>query len=127
MKEQVQLLKIVYDFLNRLSEEELELLVTKKAKLCLEKGKEKKVTEHTTQVSIEEICKKIEGFEKREEAQEYINGLALHKNDLRAVAKQYNIPIGSKETNAQMIAKIIENVVGAKLRFDALLNTDLKR
>ena len=42
------------------------------------------------------------------------------------MAKKYGVPIGSKETNSQIIDKIIENVVGSKLKFDALLNTDLK-
>lgn len=33
LKEQVQLLKLMFDFLDRLSEEQLQLLLTKKAKI----------------------------------------------------------------------------------------------
>lgn len=57
---------------------------------------------------------------------EYITNLHLIKKELKAIAKKYNIPLGSKETNEQIVEKIIENIVGSKLRFDALLNTDLK-
>lgn len=124
MKDQVQLLKIVFDFLDRLSEEQLQLLLSKKAKIKLEMEKEINVS--TTQVCLEEVCSKIEEFTSREEAIEYMNVLSLLKADLKVIAKKYNIPLGSKETNGQIVEKIIENVVGAKLKFDALLNTDLK-
>lgn len=101
-------------------------MLVKKAKLKLEI--EKEIAEKpTTQICIEEVCNKIEEFTTREEALEYINTLSLLKVDLKAIAKKYNIPLGSKETNRQIIEKIVENVVGSKLRFDALLNTDLKR
>lgn len=125
MKEQVQLLKIVFDFLDRLSEEQLQLLLSKKAKIKFEMEKEI-INAPTTQVCLEEICSKIEAFTTREEAIEYINTLSLLKADLKIIAKKYNIPLGSKETNGQIVEKIIENVVGSKLKFDALLNTDLK-
>lgn len=45
----------------------------------------------------------------------------------KSYCKRYNIPLGSKDTNVQIIDKLVENVVGSKLKFDALLNTDLKR
>lgn len=125
MKEQVQLLKIVFDFLDRLSEEQLQLLLLKKAKIKFEMEKEI-INAPTTQVCLEEVCSKIEAFTTREEAIEYINTLSLLKADLKIIAKKYNIPLGSKETNGQIVEKIIENVVGSKLKFDALLNTDLK-
>ena len=57
---------------------------------------------------------------------EYITSLELLKSELKAIAQKYNIPIGSKDTNTQIIDKIIENVVGSRLKFDALLNTNLK-
>lgn len=125
MKEQVQLLKVVFDFLERLSEEQLEQLIKKKAKLRLEVEKEVQ-NEPISQICMEEVCSKIEKFTTREETLEYIKGLNLLKVDLKAIAKKYNIPLGSKETNMQIIDKIVENIIGSKLRFDALLNTSLK-
>ncbi|MCM1201979.1 MAG: hypothetical protein NC312_12180 [Bacteroides fragilis] len=125
MKEQVQLLKTVFDFLDRLSEEQLQLLLSKKAKIKFEMEKEI-INTPATQICLEEVCSKIEEFTTREEAIEYINTLSLLKADLKIIAKNYNIPLGSKETNGQIAEKIIENVVGSKLKFDALLNTDLK-
>ena len=125
MKDQVELLKIVFDFLAHLSEEQLQLLLSKKAKIKLEIEKEKK-DELKALDSLEEICSKLEGFRTREKAMEYIMSLSLGKAGLKDIAKEYNIPLGSKDTNLQIIEKIIENVVGSRLKFDALLNTDLK-
>ena len=101
------------------------MLVSQKAKLRLEIEREM-LNETTTKICIDEVCDEIEKFTTREDAIEYISQLSLLKVDLKAIATKYNIPMGSKETNTQMIDKIVENVVGSKLRFDALLNTDLK-
>ncbi len=125
MKEQIELMKVVFEFLDHLSEEQIRMLVSQKAKLRLEIEREM-LNETTTKICIDEVCDEIEKFTTREDAIEYISKLSLLKVDLKAIAKKYNIPMGSKETNTQMIDKIVENVVGSKLRFDALLNTDLK-
>lgn len=125
MKEQIQLLKIIFDFLAHLTEEQINMLINKKAKLKLEIEKDV-VSEPKSKICIDEVCETIQEFTTREEATEYINQLALLKSDLKAIARKYNIPLGSKATNIQITEKIIENVIGSKLKFDALLSTDLK-
>lgn len=125
----MQLLKVVFEFLECLPEDQLKMLVAKKAKLYLKMETEKeikKVSEPITQNYLDDICKEIENFTTRGEAIEYINRLTLLKADLKIIAKKYNIPLGSKETNSQIVEKIVENIVGSKLKFDALLNTNLK-
>ena len=126
MKDQVQLLKVVFDFLDNLSEEQLKMLITKKAKLNFETGKVIANETKSLEICVGEICEKMESFSTREDALEYITGLCLLKTELKAIAKKYGIPIGSKDTNKQITDKIIENVVGSRLKFDALLNTNLK-
>ncbi len=126
MKDQVQLLKIVFDFLDNLSEEQLKMLIAKKAKLNLEVEKVTANETKSLEICVDEICEKMEGFSTREDALEYLTGLSLLKTDLKAIAKKNGIPIGSKDTNNQIVDKIIENVVGSRLKFDALLNTNLK-
>lgn len=102
------------------------MLVTKEARLSVEVEKIVIEKSKPIQINVEEICQRIEGYSTREDALEYINGLSLIKNDLKAIAKKYDIPIRNNETNNQIVEKIIENVVGSRLKFDALLNTDLK-
>lgn len=127
MKEQVQLLKIVLDFLDQLSEEQLVLLIEKKARLKLETEKNPPKEPKTTEVDAAEVCKRLECCSTREEAMQYMAEVSLSKAGLKAVAKKYNISLGSKDRRDQIAEKIVENVVGSRLRFDALLNTDLKR
>lgn len=124
MKDQIQLFKVVIDVLNQLSEEQLNDLVSKKARLRLEYPKKPEESQSAL-MPIDEICVKLDAFQSREEAYAFFEGLTITKADLKNIAKQYNIPLASKDTNAQLIEKIIENVVGSKLRFDALLNTNL--
>lgn len=131
MRKDLKLFKIVYDFLEQLTDEQLKLLVSDKAKLRLE------IAEKTLPptvlvplqmpVPLEEIRTKLENFSSREEATAYLEQLSLHKKELKAIAENNNIPLSSKETNEQMVKTIVENTVGAKLKFDALLNIDLKR
>lgn len=126
MKTQIQLLKIVFDFLNSLSEEQLKMLINKKARLEFVSEESIKKETKSVQICVDEICQNLERFSTREEAVEYITNLSLLKADLKAIAKKYDIPIGSKDKNNQIMDKIIENIVGSRLRFDALLNTNIK-
>lgn len=131
MRKDLKLFKIVYDFLEQLTDEQLKLLVSDKAKLQLEIAeKALPPTEPVPlqmPVPLEEIRTKLENFSSREEATAYLEQLSLHKKELKAIAENNNIPLSSKETNEQMVKTIVENTVGAKLKFDALLNIDLKR
>lgn len=126
MKDQIQLLKVVFDFLDNLSEEQLKMLIAKKAKLNFEVEKVTGNENKSLKICVDEICEKMESFSTREDALEYITGLSLLKTELKAIAKKYGVPIGSKDTNNQIVDKIVENVVGSRLKFDALLNTNLK-
>lgn len=124
MKEQIQFLKIVIDMLSQLTEDQLNDLATKKARLRLEYPKKLEESQPTL-MEMEEIFKKLDSFKSREDAYTFFEGFVTTKTDLRNIAKHYNIPLASKDTNAQLIEKIVENVIGSKLRFDALLNTNL--
>lgn len=131
MRKDLKLFKIVYDFLEQLTDEQLKLLVSDKAKLQLE------ITEKILPIAepvplqmpihLEEIRTKLENFSSREEATAYLEQLSLHKRELKAIAQNNNIPLSSKETKEQLIKTIVENTVGARLKFNALLNIDLKK
>ncbi len=131
MRKDLKLFKIVYDFLEQLTDEQLKLLVSDKAKLQLEIAEKAlpptKPVPLQMPVPLEEIRTKLENFSSREEATAYLEQLSLHKKELKAIAENNNIPLSSKETNEQMVKTIVENTVGAKLKFDALLSIDLKR
>lgn len=134
MKEQAQLFKIIADFLEGLSEEELQALLSKKAKLSLEmkKGSEKESAKEPMKDAVlricpEEVCARIDGAATREEASAYLEGLSTTKAELKAIAKRYGIPLNGRENNAQIREKIVENTVGSKIKFDTLLHINIKK
>ncbi len=126
MKETIMTLKVIVDFLSQLTEEQISDIINNKAKLKLEyrKAKDNKKSDIK---GIREICKKLENINCRDEGIKYLKSLNIRKNELKAIGKEYNIPFTTRDTNAQLIDKIIEGLVGAKLRFDALLNTNLSK
>ncbi|MCS6105068.1 hypothetical protein DWV12_13475 [Clostridium botulinum] len=126
MKETIMTLKVIVDFFSQLTEEQISDIINNKAKLKLEYRKAKDNKKFDIK-GIREICKKLENINSRDEGIKYLKSLNIRKNELKAIGKEYNIPFTTRDTNAQLIDKIIEGLVGAKLRFDALLNTNLSK
>lgn len=124
MKEQLKLFKILLDTIDRLSEEELSALLSGKAYLKFELSGEQKTNEPSHTIP-DAFLAQLESCHSRESAQKYFDEANFSKITLKAIAKHYSIPIGSKDTNSQIIDKIIEIVVGSKLKYDTLLNTNL--
>lgn len=130
MKENVLLLKIIFDFLNQLSEKQLDDLLNKRAKIKLDT-----VTINDKEIQLDlpnnnmldEVCVELEEKSTREEAISYLDELKFNKQMLKQLVKHYKIPLSSKATNKQMTEAIIEAVIGSKLRYDALYNTDLNK
>ena len=130
MKNTITLLKVVFNFLDTLSDEQIRDIIDKKVKLRVG-------SQHSTRkgsvdddeesvVDIREICANLDALTTREQASEYFNSLNVGKATLKEIAKHYDIPFHSKDTNARLIEMIIENVIGSKLRSDAIFSTNLK-
>jgi len=98
MRKDLKLFKIVYDFLKQLTDEQLKLLVSDKAKLQLE------ITEKNLPpvepvplqmpIPLEEIRTKLENFSSRKEAIAYLEQLSLHKKELKAIAQKLKTQLG---------------------------------
>ncbi len=124
MKNQTKLLRILLDTIDRLSEEEISSLLSGKAHLKLEISSEQKNCKTVNEIPSDFLTQ-LEGCKFRESAKKLFDESTFSKSELKAISKHYSIPIGSKDTNTQIIGKIIEIVVGSKLKYDALLNTNL--
>lgn len=124
----ILILKVVFDFLSDLSAGQIEDLINKRA--CLKIVSLEKGTGHlllSNEHEIQEILDCLEKKDTREDALTYLRSLELTKPVLKALVKHYNIPLASKATNVQMTDAVVEAVVGAKLRYDALYNTNLTK
>lgn len=131
MKEQIQLMKLVFDTFNKLSTTQLDDLLAKKAQLKLIYPEEKKVKNEISNNEIDkivnEISNELKQADSRDKAESILNNRTINKQMLKLISKKYNISLNGKDSNTVIIEKIIENVVGSKIKFDALLNTDLKK
>ncbi len=123
VKDILIIFKTVLDFLVNLSEEQLDDLLNNKAKLKLEYSKTKTDPPHA---DLQEICNKLELFDDKEDAYDYLLSQDFKKAILCDIAKHYNITNISKLSKQNLNEKIVDCVVGTKLRLDTLLNADLK-
>lgn len=125
MKESISILKIVFDFLDKCSEDDLVLLRTGKAKIRIEYQKEKPVHQEPN-TNISEILDEVAQLTTIEAAKTYFSEKKYSKAVLKKIAEENGVSVPSKETNEQIINRIIEVLIGSKLRYDALLNMDTK-
>ncbi len=128
MNSSVLLMKIVFDFLSGLDDSQIEKLLNKEVYIKLEDNRKKKtLIPVIEEESISQICMMLEEKTTREDAQSYLIEINPNKSILKLLIKHYKIPMTSKATNQQMINAIIEAVIGSKIRYDALYNTNLEK
>lgn len=125
MKSSTKLLKIVSNFLDRCSDTELKELLNGKAKLEIVMPQTKLSQEQTTE-DIEGILTSLQAFTTVEEVKDFLMRKSYSKATLRSIAKLSDVILTSKDTNEQIVDKIVERFIGAKLRYDSLLNMDTK-
>lgn len=122
MKEYIALQKVIIDFIDQLSEEQISDLLSRKAKLKVETTESRKKTYN---FDIGGITSKLDDFESRQEAEEYISSISPNVDLLRQLSRHYSIPNYSKLKSQDMIEKIIAATVGTKERHKALYETNL--
>lgn len=132
MKETVKLFKFIINFIDELSDDDIQAILDNRASLKLQYKKAQKRRDNACikkvkkNVDVDEVRNKLEVMNSREEAEKYLVDLKLNKESLKQIAKLYNIAITTKDTNNRLIYKIVEGIVGSKLKFEVLLNTNLK-
>ena len=123
-KDEIKLIKIVADILDELSEEQLTAILEKKARLKFEFTTIQK-TDDTVDELSDDFYTQFEMCQSRESAQRIFDTSNFQKSTLKSIAKHYSVPVGSKDRNQQIVSKIIETVIGSKIKYDTLLNTNL--
>lgn len=112
--------KVVFDFVLRLEEEELKSLINGKKKIFLmdnEKRLEDKKKDNI-HLDIVEISNKLCLFSNKEEAIEYLNKFKVA--DLKKISKEANIFIKSRSKKSEIIDRITEGTIGAKIKIEIL-------
>lgn len=124
MKETVKLFNIIFEFLNECSEEEISELLEKKATIIIQK-KELSSKSHLSLSIDDAFFEKLENAQSREDAYQLFQLFSFKKSQLKEIGAHYSISFGNKENNVVMVEKIVEAVVGSKLKHRALLNVNL--
>lgn len=123
--ELIDMLRVWVKTLESLKPDQYDKLLSGKGKLVFQ---EIKVTqgiifdESQMQNYIEEIMK----FETREDAVQFLSHHKLNKKQLNVICNMLQIYTLKGDTKDQLIEKIVEGAVGAKLRSAAIKQTNLK-
>jgi hypothetical protein len=122
-----KLLAAFADTLNSMDDSEFDLFIEGKAKLRLvEKAQNRIKFSDDTRLAetITELSQKLNDAESRADAESLIASIKhpRRKDFLLGLAKACGVSVGSKDSIAGIERKLIENVVGAKLRSQAIKN-----
>jgi hypothetical protein len=71
-------------------------------------------------VAGQEICRKLESLQNREDAARLLKSQDLSKTDLRRIAKALDVSYQKDDTTDRLTDKIVEATIGFKLRSEAI-------
>lgn len=112
--------KLAFDFILKLKDEDINSLIKGEKKITLidneKKLKGKKI--NNTEEKVEEVINKIYSYSNKDEALEYLN--KFNVIDLKKIAKQVNVYIKSRNRKSEIIDRIVEGTIGAKIKIDIL-------
>lgn len=119
-KEVLLVNKLTFEFILSLSELELEELLKKNMKLALVKCKDllKEDSSKSEDDMIAASINKLYLISSKEEATKYLSEFRVV--DLRKIAKKSNIFIKCKSKKIEIIDRIVEGTIGAKIKIDIL-------
>lgn len=112
--------KLAFDFILKLKDDDLNSLIKGEKKITLidndKKLESKKI--NNTEQKVEEEIKKLYSYTNREKAVEYLNEFNIR--DLRKIGKSANVYIKSRNKKNEIIDRIVEGTIGAKIKIDIL-------
>lgn len=118
-KDFVKVSKIIFDYVLRLDEKSINGLLDGNNKLTLVE-KNKSCYQSLDEDKVEIISKKLNSITSREDARDYIIEGKFNVKILKQLAKLNNIYIRSKSNKAEIIDKLVEGTIGARLKIQIL-------
>lgn len=119
------LLKILSEFVQTLSDKEYNLLLNHKAYIKLINQSSSNTKQTPVEKDFSSFIKTLTLCQSRNEAQDLFNNNKFTKKDLTVIAKNLGIHILSKDRKDIIISKLIEGTVGVKLKSKAIESLDL--
>ena len=112
--------KLAFDFILKLKDEDINSLIKGEKKITLiDNEKHLKANKiKNTEQKVEEAINKVYSYSNKDEAVEYLN--KFNVIDLKKIAKQGNVYIKSRNRKSEIIDRIVEGTIGAKIKIDIL-------
>lgn len=117
--------KLFTKFIGKLDEEQLSKWLDGEMKLTLQdKVTRKKVNKEDSE-ALASYKNQLEHMKSCEEASEYLNQLALNRQQLKDLASELGVYIKSRDNKDVRIQKIVEETIGTKLKMKILGKEDI--
>lgn len=114
------------NFLDKLSEEEKLALKVGELKIKYSTIRDANASEKKVDcLDIGMIVEKLKSLNTREETNEYLNLLALKRDSLERIIRELDLPYNKKDRIDKMKEKIVEGIVGFRLRSEAIQSNSL--
>ena len=122
-QETIKVMKLALKFIEDLDDATLIAWPEGKKKLVLEDKKTSK-SGKSVSIDIHSYIETLEQMKSRDEARAYLMESKLTKSLLQKLAKASGSTISTKDTRERMIESLVNQLVGARLAFEALNNKE---
>lgn len=120
----VKIIRTIATEIADLDQDELEKLIDGDRELSSIESKNTDVTQHNHSIEIEPILQRLNQCNNRDEARQILHE-TKNKNTLTLLAKNQSIHIAKHDKREDIENKIIEFIIGSKLRTDAIKTLNL--
>jgi len=120
----IKVIKKIFDFLSKCSQEDLDMLAKGDAKLTLSTTSTRKSVNKSKDFNIfvenDLIVKNLYKVASRKAAYELLDEAKLTKAELEDLARYIDIPVSQRDNISRIKERIVENTVGHRLRSEAI-------
>lgn len=120
-----RLLRLLAAAVENLDQHQLEQLLLGRGKLTFTVGTKTKEVDATTSIDHGALLEKLNGCKDREQAQQIL-GQITNRDRLASFARALKIHVVKQDRREDIESKIIEFIIGGKLRTEAIQSLNLK-
>ncbi len=125
MEDARKIIDLVFKTISKLSDEEIEELINKEAKLVYTQKSKSNNKNINSDSKILNICDKLNSIKSKEEAYKLLNDKSIKKDMLIDIAKHMDIHVLKSYNKAKIIDRLIESTVGLSIDRDSINNVDI--
>ena len=131
-KRLASLLRAISDLVERSSPEQIDALIDGRSVLGIQRSGSKPVrstscrSRHVVNESTRDIATRLSTYNSRSEGREFLKMSFSQKADIEDFARHLDVPVRNSDSVDRLFDKIVESVIGARLRSEAVQGKKLK-